>query len=149
MRTKLTILLCLCAFAGQAQYRYATYSLPSSATNTTIQTNTLTTYNTSCAVAASTRADIRIAFKLTSATTNAMGTNAFQLVTFKFDKSVDGTYWTNSFEWSIRANSNSLVWDQTNVDVSTAAFLRFVSATNGNAGKVTNFSGFLGSKTGL
>ena len=149
MKQLIITILCALSLTASAQYRYTTYAFPSSSTNTTIQTNTLVTYNSSYPVSASTRANIRFAFKLTSATTNAMGTNAFQLVTLKFDKSVDGNYWTNSFNWSVRANSNNLVWDQTNIDVSDCAFLRFVSATNGNAGKITNFDGFIGAKTGL
>ena len=149
MKQLIITILCALSLTASAQYRYQTYTLPSSSTNTTIQTNTLATYNSSAAVSSSTRADIRLAFKLTSATTNAMGTNAFQNVTCTFDKSVDGTYWTNSFTFSVRANSNSVVWDQTNIDVSTAAWLRLVSITNGNAGKVTNVSVFVGAKTGL
>ena len=145
----LLLILCLVACNASAQFRYARYQLPSSSTNTTITSNTVATYNSSADVAPTTRADIRLAFKLMSVDTNAMHAACTNWVTAVFDKSVDGTYFTNRFILAVRGNSNSTVWTQTNVGVTDAAFLRLVCVTNDNTARITNFSIFVGCKQGL
>jgi hypothetical protein len=142
------ILLFILISPAQAQFRYSTYTLPST-TNTVIASNAMTTFNSSCDVANSSRAYIRLAFKLTSQTTNAMSATCSNNVTATFDLSGDGTYFTNQFQLAVQARTNNTVWGYTNIDVSQWAWVRLVSITNANHAKVTNHSVFIGAKQGL
>jgi len=151
MRTLLATLLCaLSVFTASAQYRYNKTTLPSG-TNVTVGSNAVVTFNTAVDVGPSTTADIRLAFRLTGVGTNAIvpAPNCTNLVTATFDRSKDGTYYTNSFCLSAYANSNSISWAETNVSVSQYAWLRLVSISNLNWSLITNPSVFIGNKTGL
>jgi len=145
---KTLAILLLSTLSCFAQFRYSTYTLPST-TNTVIASNAATTFNTSCDVAGSTRAHIRLAFKLTSQDTNAMNAACSNNVTATFDLSGDGTYYTNQFQLVVQAQSNSIAWNYTNIDISQWAWVRLVSITNANSAKVTNHSVFIGAKQGL
>jgi hypothetical protein len=149
MKTVFAFLILAATFTAQAQFRYARYALPSTNTSTTIQTNTLATYNSAADVGTSSRADIMLRFKLTGVGTNAIVANSTNEVTARFDKSIDGTYYTNAFTFTVFANTNLTVWNITNISVTDAAYLRLVSITNGNAARVTNLSVTVGIKQGI
>ena len=133
----------LCAQCAVAQYRYPLVTLTTA--SNTVAANTLTTINSAADVGATTRADILFYYSLT--TNDVAGlTNP---VTASFDTSIDGTKYTNAFSITLAANSNTVVWMQTNVFVTNAAWLRFTTITNGNAKPLTNYVVRIGTKTGL
>lgn len=148
MKTLIAIIL-LIACTAQAQYRYSLYTAAGVTTNATISTNTLETFNASVDVGASSRADIQIVFRLTSVDTNAMSAACSNLVTATFDSGIDGTYWTNSFSFSVAGRSNEVALGFTNIDVSQMSWLRLLSVTNANQCVVTNYSVKIGRKIGL
>jgi len=145
---KIIAILLLSTLSCFAQFRYSTYTLPTT-TNTVIASNAITTFNSSCDVAGSTRAYIRLAFKLTSQDSGTMNSVCSNNVTATFDLSGDGTYYTNQFQLVVQARTNTTVWGYTNIDISQWAWIRLVSITNANSAKVTNHSVYIGAKQGL
>lgn len=145
---KTIFVLLLSSLSCFAQYRYSTYTIPAT-TNTVIASNAMTTFNTACDVAGSTRAYIRLSYKLTSQTTNAMSATCSNAVTALFETSGDGTYYTNQFSLTVNAKTNLVVWGYTNISIADAAWIRLVSITNANHAKVTNHQVFIGAKQGL
>ena len=148
MKTLIAIIL-LIACTAHAQYRYGIYTAAGVATNDIVNTNTLTVFNTTVDVGASSRADIQLVFRLTSYDTNAMSSTCSNLVTATFDSGIDGTYFTNQFTFSVAGRSNAVALGFTNIDVSQIAWLRLVSITNANLAVVTNYSLKIGRKIGL
>jgi hypothetical protein len=136
--------LALSLLSASAQYRYPVVTLTTA--SNTVAANGSSTINSAADVGATTRADILFYFSLT--TNNVAGlTNP---VVAQFDTSIDGSKYTNAFSISLRANSNNVVWMQTNVWVTNASWLRFVGiTTNENALPVTNYVVKVGQKTGL
>lgn len=146
MKTILAILFSFAAFTASAQYRYNLYSLATNA----IDATSISNYTLSASVAASTRADIQLAFTLISSNhPTAMSATCSNPVTALFDFSIDGTRFTNQLSVTLNAQSNATVWHLTNVMVTNAAWIRLVSITNANHAKLTNLTVKVGSKTGL
>lgn len=133
------------AYAAQAQYRYSLYTLATNTVPATVNSN----YLSACAVGTALRADIQIAFSLTSSNGSAMSATCSNPVTATFDFGIDGTRYTNRFVYALNAQSNVNVWGMTNIWVTNAAWARLVSVTNANFAVVTNYSVKLGIKTGL
>lgn len=141
----LAALVLLFAGTAPAQYRYTTQSLTGTTTNSWIAANTLSNYNATADVGASTRADVWMYGRLV--TNNVAGlTNP---ITAYFDRSLDGRFWTNPFTLTMYADSNNFVWATTNVWITNAAHIRHVSTTNGNSINLTNYVVKVGNKVGL
>jgi len=144
MRTLFVFIALLVGWSAQAQYRFSTATLLSSSTNYNILANTNITVNSSFAVGAGNKALIVLSFQ--GADTNAAGTNP---IVANFQKSIDGSHWTNSFALLVTAVTNVNVWGYTNVDVSDAAWLRLYTFVSSNSVTMSNAVVFIGQKVGL
>lgn len=107
-------------------------------TNSTITATTLSNFNYSVDMGASTKCDVLIRFYGT--------TNTSSNVVVTIDQSLDAVHFTNSISLTNQASTTNYVWWQTTVAVTNAARLRFVSVTNCNSGSLTNFDVYFGRK---
>jgi hypothetical protein len=146
---KTLLLLLLTASTCLAQYRYYPTTVLSSGTNGYLAANSSTNVSAAYGIGASTKLDMLLAFSLISTNTNAMPVSCTNSVVTVWETSADGSYYTNRFTFSVDAVTNLTRWNQTNIDVSQAAWIKFVGLTNNNAAHLTNYKVFIGYKTGL
>jgi hypothetical protein len=118
------------------------------ATNAYIATNSYTDYNVAYDVGAGSTACIQLAFKMA---TNDYPHYATNDVITTWQSSLDGTRFTNQFQFKLTSTAtatNTEVWGLTNFTV-TYPWLKFVSISNLNQARLTNYSIKIGNKIGI
>lgn len=147
MKTLISIII-LCALSAQAQYRFNIYTA-GVATNANIGTNSYsTTYSTAFDVGAGSTACIQLSFKMATNDYPHFATND---VITTWQSSLDGTRYTNQFQFKLTSTAtatNTEVWGLTNFTV-TYPWLKFVSISNLNQARLTNYSIKVGNKVGI
>jgi len=147
MKTLISIII-LCALSASAQYRFNSYTA-GVATNAYIGTNSYsTTYSTAFDVGAGSTACIQLAFKMATNDYPHFATND---VITTWQSSMDGTRFTNQFQFTIKSNAsatNTEVWGLTNFNV-TYPWLKLMSVSNLNQARLTNYSVRVGNKIGI
>ena len=144
---KIILILMLIALNASAQYRFNQYTA-TVATNAYIATNSSTTYNVAYDVGAGSTACIQLAFKMSTNDYPHFATND---VITTWQSSLDGTRFTNQFQFKLTSTAtatNTEVWGLTNFTV-TYPWLKFVSISNLNQARLTNYSIKIGNKIGI
>ena len=141
------IILFLSMACASAQYRFNQYTA-TVATNAYIATNSYTAYNVAYDVGAGSTACIQLAFKMATNDYPHFATND---VITTWQSSLDGTRFTNQFQFKLTSTAtatNTEVWGLTNFTV-TYPWLKFVSISNLNQARLTNYSIKIGNKIGI
>jgi len=142
------IILFLSMACASAQYRFNSYTA-GVATNAYIGTNSYsTTYSTAFDVGAGSTACIQLAFKMATNDYPHFATND---VITTWQSSMDGTRFTNQFQFTIKSNAsatNTEVWGLTNFNV-TYPWLKLMSVSNLNQARLPNYSVRVGNKIGI
>ena len=144
---KIISMLMLIALNASAQYRFNQYTA-TVATNAYIATNSYTDYNVAYDVGAGSTACIQLAFKMATNDYPHFATND---VITTWQSSLDGTRFTNQFQFKLTSTAtatNTEVWGLTNFTV-TYPWLKFVSISNLNQARLTNYSIKIGNKIGI